>query len=52
VPITRTDRWRFFTAYTEGDKKIQEAMERLLRTYSLRFLFQRLGWAIEKVLGS
>jgi len=52
VPITRTDRWRFFTAYTEGDKKIQEVMERLLRTYSLRFLFQRLGWAIEKVLGS
>lgn len=52
VPITRTDRWRFFRAYTEGDKKIQEAMERLLRTYSLRFLFQRLGWALEKIVQS
>jgi len=52
VPITRTDRWRFFTAYTGGDKKIQEAMERLLRTYSLRFLFHRLGWAFQKIVGS
>jgi len=52
VPITRTDRWRFFTAYTGGDKKIQEAMKRSLRTYSLLFLFHRLGWTLQKIVGS
>jgi len=52
LPITRTDRWRFFLAYAGEDKKIREAMENTLRTYSLRFLFHRLGWAVEKILGS
>jgi 3-deoxy-D-manno-octulosonic acid kinase len=52
VPITRTDRWRFFTAYTGGDKKIREAMGRSLRTYSLRFLFHRLGWTLQKIVQS
>jgi len=51
VPITRTDRWRFFMAYAGGDKKIREAMERALRTYSVRFFFYRLGWTLERVLG-
>jgi predicted Ser/Thr protein kinase len=52
VPITRTDRWRFFMTYIEGDKKIQEAMKRSLRTYSLRFLFHRLGWALQAIVES
>ena len=52
LPITRTDRWRFFLAYAGEDKKIRESMERTLRTYSLRFLFHRLGWTVEKILGS
>jgi 3-deoxy-D-manno-octulosonic acid kinase len=52
VPITRTDRWRFFTAYRGGDKKIQEAMKRSLRTNSLGFLFHRFGWELERILGS
>jgi 3-deoxy-D-manno-octulosonic acid kinase len=48
LPLTRTDRWRFFLAYAGEDKKIKEAMKKVLRTYSLRFLFHRLGWAIER----
>ncbi len=52
LPITRTDRWRFFLAYAGDDKEIREAMEKALRTYSLRLLFYRFGWAIEKILGS
>jgi len=52
LPVTRTDRWRFFLAYAGGDKKIREAMGKVLRSYSLRFLFYRLGWTIEKIAGS
>jgi tRNA A-37 threonylcarbamoyl transferase component Bud32 len=52
LPITRTDRWRFFLAYAGDDQKIREVMARTLRTYSLRFLFYRLGWTVEKILGS
>ncbi len=52
LSITRTDRWRFFLAYAGDDKKIKERMVKTLRTYSLRFLFYRLGWTIEKLAGS
>jgi 3-deoxy-D-manno-octulosonic acid kinase len=52
LPITRTDRWRFFLAYAGDDKKIREAMEKTLRTYSLRSLFYRFSWAVEKILGA
>lgn len=52
LPITRTDRWRFFLAYAGNDNTTRESMERALRTYPLRFLFYRFGWAIEKMLGS
>jgi len=52
LPLTRTDRWRFFLAYAGDNRRIQEAMEKALRTYSLRLLFYRLGWAIEKIVGS
>ena len=51
LPITRTDRWRFFLAYAGDDRKIRETMVKTLRTYSLRFLFYRLGWTLEKILG-
>jgi 3-deoxy-D-manno-octulosonic acid kinase len=50
--ITRTDRWRFFLAYVGDEKKILETMERTLRTYSLRLLFYRMGWALGRILGS
>jgi tRNA A-37 threonylcarbamoyl transferase component Bud32 len=52
LPITRTDRWRFFLAYAGEDKKIRERMGRAFRTHSLRLLLHRLGWAVEKILGS
>jgi len=52
LPITRTDRWRFFLAYAGDDKKIRGAMKRALRTYSLRLLFYRLGWGLEKIVRS
>jgi serine/threonine protein kinase len=52
LPITRTDRWRFFLAYAGDDKTIREAMGKALQTYSLRFLFYRFGWAIGKIVGS
>ena len=52
LPITRTDRWRFFLAYAGDNQKIREAMARTLRTYSLRFLSYRLGWTVEKIVRS
>jgi tRNA A-37 threonylcarbamoyl transferase component Bud32 len=52
LPITRTDRWRFFLAYVGDDPKIRKTMERRLRSYSLRFLFYRLGWTLEKIVRS
>ncbi len=52
LPITWTDRWRFFIAYAGDDKEIRAAMRRALRAYSLRFLLYRFGWAIEKMVGS
>jgi tRNA A-37 threonylcarbamoyl transferase component Bud32 len=51
LPITRTDRWRFFLAYAGEDKKIRMSMERALRSYSIRFLFYRFGWALERIVG-
>lgn len=52
LPITRTDRWRFFLAYAAGDTKIKETMKGTLRTYSLRSLFHRFGWRVEKIVES
>jgi 3-deoxy-D-manno-octulosonic acid kinase len=52
LPVTRTDRWRFFLTYAGDDKKIREAMAKALRSYSLRFLIYRFGWAVEKLVGS
>ena len=52
LSITRTDRWRFFLAYAGEEKKVLAAMERALQTYSLRFLFYRMGWALGKTLGA
>ena len=52
LPITRTDRWRFFLAYAGEDEEIRKAMERALHTYSLRSLFYRFGWAVERIVRS
>ena len=50
LPVTRTDRWRFFLAYAGEDVAIRRAMERAIRTYSLRYLFYRFGWALEDLI--
>jgi serine/threonine protein kinase len=50
LPITRTDRLRFFLTYAGDDLKIQKAIQRVLRTYSIRSLFYRLGWTFQRIL--
>jgi 3-deoxy-D-manno-octulosonic acid kinase len=52
IPVTRTDRWRFFLAYAGGDEEIRQAMERAMRSYWMRLLLHRVGWTLERVLGS
>ncbi len=47
LPITRTDRLRFFLAYAGDDPKIREGIKRALRVYSIRSFFHPLVWAIE-----
>jgi 3-deoxy-D-manno-octulosonic acid kinase len=48
--ITRTDRWRLFLAYAGEDKEIRGAMERVIQSFSIRYLFYRFSWALEKLL--
>ncbi len=48
LPITRTDRWRFFLAYAGEDREIREEMRRANRTSMVRSLFERLGWTLRK----
>ncbi len=48
--VTRTDRFRFLRAYAERDEEMRKTMRKALRTYSLRHLFYRWSWAIQKVL--
>ena len=52
LPITRTDRWRFFLAYSEEDVAIRKAMEKVIRTYSIRHLLYRFGWKLQRILGA
>ena len=51
LPITRTDRFRFFRTYAERDEEMRKTMTKALRTYSLRHLFYRWSWAFQRVLG-
>jgi len=50
LPLTRTDRWRFFLAYSEGDPRIREALRKALRTYSIHFSLHRCIWTLQEVL--
>jgi len=52
LPITRTDRWRFFLSYAGDDIKMRKAMHKVVRTYSIRRFFYRIGWAVEKIVRS
>ena len=46
VPISWTDRWRFFLAYAGNDKEIREALRKALRGYALRLSLHRILWSI------
>jgi serine/threonine protein kinase len=50
LPVTRTDRFRFFQAYAERDEEMRKTMTKALRTYSLRHLFYRWSWAFQRIL--
>ena len=52
LPITRADRWRFFLSYAGDNAKIREAMQKVIRTYSIRHLCYRFGWGAEKIVRS
>jgi 3-deoxy-D-manno-octulosonic acid kinase len=49
LPLTRTDGWRFFMAYSEGDPKIRGTLEKALRTYSIHFSLHRCIWTLQEV---
>ncbi len=46
LPITWTDRMRFFNAYAGEDKNIKEEMRKALLIYSVRSFFSRFGWRL------
>jgi 3-deoxy-D-manno-octulosonic acid kinase len=48
LPITRTDRWRFFLAYAGKDEAIRESLRGGLRHYGKRLFFHRVVWTIKK----
>ena len=48
LPVTKTDRWRFFLAYSAGDKTLRRDLARALRTHTLRFFLHRCLWTIQK----
>jgi 3-deoxy-D-manno-octulosonic acid kinase len=50
LPITRTDRWRFFLTYAGGDEKIRQAMKKAMPSYGLRMLLHRVGWRLQGIV--
>lgn len=52
LSITRTDRWRFLLAYAGGNQEILKAIRRALRTHSMGLFFHRIGWVLQKKVGS
>ncbi len=51
LPITRTDRFRFFQAYASKDEEIWKVMRKSLRTYSIRYFLYQWRWRVQRVLG-
>jgi tRNA A-37 threonylcarbamoyl transferase component Bud32 len=47
LPISRTDRWRFFKAYAGDDPKMRKGIKEALWIYSIRSFLHRFAWAIE-----
>ncbi len=52
LPLTRTDRWRFFLAYAGDDSNIRKAIRKAFRTYPLRLFLYQCGWFLEKIVRS
>ena len=50
LTITRGDRWRFLLAYGGDDENIRETIRRALRHNSIRSLFHRMIWTVERGL--
>ncbi|OGP87553.1 MAG: hypothetical protein A2156_15105 [Deltaproteobacteria bacterium RBG_16_48_10] len=48
LPLTRTDRWRFFLAYSQSDPSMREALKEALRTYSIHSFFHRCVWSLQR----
>jgi 3-deoxy-D-manno-octulosonic acid kinase len=48
LPVTRTDRWRFFLAYEGKDEETRKAIRKALRHYSMRLFFHRIFWTIKE----
>jgi len=48
LPITRTDRWRFFLAYAGDDQAIRQALRRSLRFHWVGTFFHRVYWTMGK----
>ena len=46
LPVTSSDRLRFFLAYAEEDPKARDVLRKALRTYSFSTLLHRWRWAL------
>jgi tRNA A-37 threonylcarbamoyl transferase component Bud32 len=49
LPVTFSDRLRFFLAYAGEDPKARDVLRKALRTYSFSTLLHRWRWALEGV---
>lgn len=52
LPLTRTDRWRFLTAYAGGNQNVLKELRKALRKYSIGLFFHRIGWRIVDMVRS
>lgn len=50
LPITWTDRMRFFKAYAGEDKRIWKEIRKALLIFRIRSFFSRFGWKLEELI--
>jgi tRNA A-37 threonylcarbamoyl transferase component Bud32 len=50
LPLTKTDRWRFFRAYSGEDPQMRKVLKSALHAYSVRFFFHHCFWKLSEVL--
>jgi hypothetical protein len=48
LPITRTERLRFFLAYAGDDLTVREALEKKLPVFSIKLFFHQLRWKLSQ----